>query len=101
MKEMERSKFRKTDKVTETLRHTHGSDVLILTIQDGPGVSVDTAVHFNVMVRWYAYAGKTPLTMTYRVPQKVGRSLARLCFLLLNCRVLQTQLSPLLPDSFC
>jgi hypothetical protein len=101
MKEKERSKFRKTDKVTETLRHTHGSDVLVYTIQDGPGVSVDPAVHINVMVRWYAYAGKIPVTKTHRDRQMIGRSLARLSFLLLNSRILKAQLCPLLPDSFC
>jgi hypothetical protein len=84
MKEKERSKFRKTDKVTETLRHTHGSDVLVYTIQDGPGVSVDAAVH-NMVVLWYAYAGMFLATMRHMVCQIIGSSLARLSFLLLNC----------------
>lgn len=38
-KEAKTMKFRKTDKDTETLRHTHGSDVLVLTHSDGHGVS--------------------------------------------------------------
>ena len=76
------------------------SDVLVYTIQDGPGVSVDVAVRLNVMVR-YAYASMITATMTNRVRKRAGRSLARLGFLLHNCRVLQTQLGPLLPDSFC
>jgi len=70
------------------------------TIQDGPGVSVDIAVHSNMMVR-YAYASMITAKMAQRIIKTMEGSLARLGFLLLNCGILQTQLGPLLPDSFC
>jgi hypothetical protein len=57
MKERKEANSAKRTKLIfrDTETHTHGSDVSILTIQDGPGVSVDI-VHSNNVIRWYAYA---------------------------------------------